>query len=303
MRVFDENGGIKHSSGLMQASKICLAILLGATLVAQAQERQPQFKAPVVEGTRQPRVLTLEECIQMALQHNLDIQIQRFNPLISQYSLSFNLAYAEPALGFRATHSFNSSPGGINPQTGLPFSSSERTTDSFVPELSGILPSGDLPFGGLTYDLTGPLSKQTGSSIPPGSSFRYTSSPGITLRQPLLRNLWIDNYRYQILLSRNSLKTSEEVLRQQIMTTVTSVKQAYYELIFARENVKVNLAAVELAEQQASQDRKRVEVGALAPLDEKQSLSQAESSRADKLLAQQAQGTQDNALKALLTDN
>ncbi|MDB6122611.1 MAG: Outer rane efflux protein [Pedosphaera sp.] len=303
MRVFDENSGIKQSSGLMQASKICLVVLVWAALAANAQEQQPKFKVPVPQGTRQPRVLTLEECIQMALQHNLDIQIQRYNPLINEYALNINSAYYEPTLSFRASHNFNSSPGGINPQTGLPFTSSERNTDSYTPELFGTVPSGDLPIGGLTYDLIGPLSEQSGSSIPPGSSFKYTSSPGITLRQPLLKNLWIDNNRFQILLSKNTLKTSKEALRQSIMATITSVQQAYYNLIFAREAVKVNQAAFQLAEQLLNENRKRVEVGALAPLDEKQSQSQAATSWADLLSAQHVQVTQENLLKGLLTDN
>jgi outer membrane protein len=303
MRAFDEIGRIKHPRALMQAGKLCFIILASAAMVAQAQEPQPQLNAPVPQKTREARVLTLQDCIQLALKHNLDIAIQRYNPEINQFALNINSAYYEPTLGFRATHSFNSSPGGINPQTGLPFNSSERNTDSILPELSGTVPSGDLPIGGLTYDVTGPLQEQTGSSVPPGSSFRYTSSPGITLRLPLLKNLWIDNNRFQILLSKNTLQSSEEVLRQQIMATVTSVEQAYYELIFARENVKVNQAALQLAEQQYAEDRKRVQVGALAQLDEKQSESQAASSRADLVLAEQTQHTQENVLKSLLTDN
>jgi outer membrane protein len=301
MRAFDEIGRIKHSRALMQAGKLCFVILASAAIAAQAQEPQPQLNAPVPQKTRETRVLTLQDCIQLALKHNLDIAIQRYNPEINQFALNISSAYYEPKFDFRATHSFDSSPGGINPQTGLPFPSSERNTDSILPELSGTVPSGDLPIGGLAYDVTGPFQEQTGSSVP--KSFKYSSSPGITLKQPLLKNLWIDNNRYQILLSKNTLQNSEEVLRQQVMATVTSVEQAYYELIFARENVKVNQAALQLAEQQYAEDRKRVEVGALAQLDEKQSESQAASSRADLVLAEQTQGTQENVLKSLLTDN
>ena len=52
------------------------------------------------------------------------------------------------------------------------------------------------------------------------------------------------------------------------MNTVTTVEQAYYDLIYDRENVTVQEKAVELATQLVVENKKRVEVGALAPLDE-----------------------------------
>src|SRR4051794_36032089 len=104
MRVFDENSQIKHSSTLMQASKMCLIATTCVALSLGAAEQQPQLKAPVLQGARQPRVLSLEECIKMALQHNLDIQIQRYQPLIDEFALNISYAYYEPRLGFAARH-------------------------------------------------------------------------------------------------------------------------------------------------------------------------------------------------------
>ncbi|MDB6016506.1 MAG: Outer rane efflux protein [Pedosphaera sp.] len=294
-RLFDELGGIKQASRSMHPKKMfCLSLVLCAAVTAGAQQQQP-MNTPLVEGAREPRILTLQECIQLALAHNLEIQVQQYNPLINEFALGINYAYYEPALGFRASHNFNSSPGGINPATGQPFPPNERSTDTYVPELSGFLPTG------LSFDITGPLSKQTGTSVP--LSTKYSSDPGITLRQPLLKNLWIDTPRLQIQLGKNAIKGSEVVLLGQVMTTVTSVQQAYYELVFARENVKVQAAALELAEQLLAENRKRVEVGALAPLDEKQAESQAAANRATLLLTQRQELAQENTLKSLLTDN
>ena len=33
------------------------------------------------------RVMTLEDCLQMALQHNFDVQIRRYSPQIARYNL------------------------------------------------------------------------------------------------------------------------------------------------------------------------------------------------------------------------
>jgi len=123
-----------------------------------------------------------------------------------------------------------------------------------------------------------------------------------TLRQSLLRNFWIDSTRLQIFLDKKDLRRSEEDLRLQVMTTVTAVEQAYYALIFAQENIKVQQKALELSERQLAENRKRVEVGAMAPLDEKQAESQVASGRAELLNALGNEETQQRVLKSLLSD-
>ncbi len=123
------------------------------------------------------------------------------------------------------------------------------------------------------------------------------------LRQPLLKNFWIDNNRLQIFLDRQSLKSSELDVKLQIMTTVFQVEQAYYNLVAAQESIKVQQKALELAERQVSENKKRVEVGTMAPLDEKQAESQAAQSRADLLNALGTEETAQRALKNLLSDD
>jgi HAE1 family hydrophobic/amphiphilic exporter-1 len=81
------------------------------------------------------------------------------------------------------------------------------------------------------------------------------------------------------------------------------VEQSYYDLIYSRENVMVQEKAVELAMQLVVENRKRVEVGALAPLDQKQAEAQAESSRAALIAAKGTLVLQENTMKQLITDN
>ena len=88
----------------------------------------------------------------------------------------------------------------------------------------------------------------------------------------------------------------------QALNTVAQTEQAYYELIYDYENVKVQQAAVDSWPNRRAEDQKRVEVGAMAPLDAKQSESQLATSKAALLTAQQTLGTQENNLKGLITD-
>jgi len=300
MRLFDELTQIKQSSRLMQPNRT-LFLVLSCCLALNAAARdtqpaQPPPSAPPEQSSdRKPRLLSLAECIQIALEHNLDIQIQRYNPIIDQYTLDLSYAGYEPTFNFRAQKNYNSQPNGIDPATSLPFPPNVTESENYNAEILGTLPTG------LTYDMTGPLTKRT---ITSSNTFTtWSANPGINLSQPLLRNFWIDNTRLQIRLNKANLKISEQALRLQIMTTITSVKTAYYNLIFDRENVDVEATALKLAQQLAAENKKKVEVGTLAPLDEKQAESQAASSQAALLLAQHTLVTQENTLKNLLSDN
>ncbi len=143
----------------------------------------------------------------------------------------------------------------------------------------------------LPSTLVGNVNNQYGtrpdlSTLIPGRlEFESTAAQigALQLRQPLLKNFWVDGTRHQIQVAKNRLKYTEWALRFRIETVISNVEKAYYELIFARENVKVQAKALELAERLLSENKKRVEVGALAPLDEKQAQSQVADARANLL--------------------
>lgn len=239
------------------------------------------------------RVMPLAECIQLALKHNLSVQIERFNPTISLYALDLAYAPYDATFSMTALHNFSTSPGGSGQYGPIP--SSESSSDAFVPSLSGLVPSG------LTYRIDNNFVSQEGTFVSKGS--RYSGNTTLTLTQPLLRNSWIDATRLNIQVSKKDLKISHLALRLLIMNTVTSVEQAYYDLIFTRENVKVQQKALELADRLLAENKKRVEVGALAPLDEKQAESQVAARRSDLLSAQRELAAQQNLLKNLLIDD
>ncbi|HZM05468.1 MAG TPA: TolC family protein [Candidatus Saccharimonadales bacterium] len=237
------------------------------------------------------RLLTIDEVIRMSLTNNLDILISQLNPVIDQFTVNGLYGVYQPNLTMNAVHTYNSFPPGIlTAEAGLHYGGSVESVNTYTPGLSGALPTG------LTYTFTGPLSRQSVTRSP----VQYSSDPGVSLTQPLLKNLWIDNYRYQILVSKQNLKIDQMGLRLQIMTVINNIKAAYYNLIFARQNVQVEEAAVALARETMREDEQRVQVGALAPLDEKQAASQAASAESDLLTAQTTLVLQENIIKGLL---
>jgi outer membrane protein len=264
-----------------------LTLLSGPTLdsvFAQGPTNQP----PV-------RQLSLMDAFAAALTNNLDLRIERLNPLIELQNINIDYAVYDPTFSFSPTYSYRKSGGGLL-ENSFQLPSTKTDTDSFGAGFRGLTP------WGMTYNLSGQVSDAQGTQG--GTKFdNANGSAGLSIAQPLLRNLLTDQYRTAILVNKNLYKVSEQRLQQQMINVLTLVEQSYYDLIFARENVKVQQKGLELAQRLFQENRRRVEIGKLAPLDEKQAESQVAARQTDLILAQRTYGTAQNTLKRLLTAN
>jgi outer membrane protein TolC len=126
---------------------------------------------------------------------------------------------------------------------------------------------------------------------------------GITVTQPLLKNFWIDTPRWNIALAKGTLRYDQLALRQQVMTVINNVKSAYYNLIYDRENVEVEKEAVKLADELATEDKQKAQLGAMTPLDAASAEAQAAASRSDLLTARLTLVSQENTFKQMLALN
>ncbi|MEY4918472.1 MAG: hypothetical protein RL616_2385 [Verrucomicrobiota bacterium] len=237
--------------------------------------------------TNTTRVMSLQDCFTEALQHNLDLQVVRYVPQISLYELYSAYAGYDPGFNLSGEHSHSRSGGDFG-TNGVPFANN----NFFSSSLGGILPSG------MTYGLAGSVSDATTSDSSGGSA-------GVSVSQPLLKNFWTDGNRLSIALAKNSVKISEQSVRQQLISTVTQVENAFYELIYARENVNVQQQALDLAQKQLADDKQRVQIKVMAELGGtiEQDEAQVAQSRASLISAQFGVVSAQNALKNLITDN
>lgn len=283
---FDERINIPQSPRLMRTVSFVLAFcsMLG-------------FATAQTQPATSTRPMSLMDCLQEALQRNIDLQIERYNPEIATYALRGAYGGWDPAFSIGGRHEHRMTGGGIDPNNPTNFIPPfEASADIFDSTIDGVTP------WGFNYNLFGNI--QENVSLPAAGRQDNTQGQiGIQMTQPLLKNFWIDSTRLNIQINKLALTQSEATLKQKIIDTATDVETAYYDLIFARESVKVQEKAVELAAQSVRENRKKVEVGTLAPLDEKQAESQEATSRSDLLQAQRVLAAAENALKRRLTDN
>jgi len=284
------------------------AILFVAGLVpamfAQTNDSVDQANAPIqfppvlLGQTNAPvvRPMSLQDCIAAAVEHNFDVRIERFEPLKAQLSVEAAYAGYDPIFRAAGTHTFNES--GTLFQNGLSVPPQITDANSLSSSLSGVLPSG------LQYNIGGNIAESYGS-VGGNPPFDTTGgNVGITLDQPLLKNLWIDSTRLQVTAAKNQMKFTQQSLRQQLITTISAVESAYYELIYDRENVNVQQEALNLALTQLDQDNQRVKIGSVAERAGtlEQDEAQVAQNKSSLILALSQLGTQERALKILITD-
>jgi len=225
------------------------------------------------------RTLSLGECVLLALDHNLDLQSGRGDPLVSAQNLREAAAGYEPS--FRVRSEYRST---TTDQDGV---LDETDGGSYEAGLAGQLAYG------MTYSL-GANRKTT----PNENSF-----VGGEVRQPLLKNRSIDSLRLKIGLNRLDLQSSRSGFHDLLMNVVTGVEFAYYDLVAARDRLRIIQQANELAAELVKSHRKQVEVGRMARLDEKQAQAAVATSEASLLAASNLVTRRENALKLLITDD
>src|ERR1035438_9830799 len=282
-------------------ARILVVLALCAAVIAAAQTGPSQAA---------PRSLSLQQCIQLALTHNLDVQIERLTAGIAGFSLGAAYGAYDPTLSFSARRDYINEPADFDARKFNDYFPAQLTTDTVGPSLTGLAPIG------LSYNFNGRVGNQSAitdfSSDPEDASFypggiRRTNDSfadvGVTLTQHLLKDFWIDQQREVIRVRRTELKMSEQSLRFEIMKIILAVEVGYYDFLAAREEVRVQEKALELRQQFVAETHRRVEVGDLPPLDAEQAETQLQNTLTALTAAREVYVARQNALKALLTED
>jgi outer membrane protein TolC len=124
-----------------------------------------------------------------------------------------------------------------------------------------------LPWGGGSYNIGWNTSHTESNSFLQNFNPLLTSGLQISLSQPLLRDLWIDNSRQQLEISRRNREIGDTRLQESTVQTLAEVKRAYWDLVSSRASVDVQQRSLDLAKELARVNKARVDVGQMPPLD------------------------------------
>lgn len=265
-------------------------------------------------------MLSLDDAISLALENNLNISVTRFVPWIFETQLlkakSGGIPQASssqqvvlgtsPSVSFDpvATADFGWSHANI--PVNNPFTSGAGTTAiPLITQNTSFLNLGytqGFHTGtelSVTFDTTRSSTNLTDVVFNPALTPVMTA----TLSQPLLNGFGLlPNTRY-IIEAKNSIKVANSQFAQQVIATVTQTSNDYWELVYDRENVKVQEAAVGVSQKLYQDNKKQLEIGTMAPLDVLTAESQLATDQQNLIVAQTTRLQQETVLLNDITKN
>jgi outer membrane protein TolC len=269
-------------------------------LMAQAAQRvasgdlDPQQTSRAPGEARPTLRLTLDEAVKFALDRNLDIAVQRLNPQINDIAVLSVKSVYNPTL----TSTVGPQSSTILPSSQTQLGSSGAAVTETMTFNGGIAQS--LPWGGGNFSAA--LNNFRRSSTSNNSLFNplFQSAWSFAYNQPILRNFSIDSTRQQLAVTKLNRDVSDVQLRATITNTLSNVRNAYWDYVFAVQSVDVAQKSVDLAMKLVQDNQTRVEVGTMAPIDVVQAQSQAATARQNLAAAQQTMRTAELVLKRLI---
>ena len=257
-------------------------------LVEQAVRRYAQVEAPA-----QPTMsLTLDDAVRLALDKNLDIAVQRPGPQIVDLSIASLQAAYRPTVTSKIGNENQIQP----PITLLTGGQRVETTTTTV---NGAIVE-SLPRGGGSLSVAWGNNRVSSDSFFSNFNPSYNSTLAAEYTQPLLRGHRTDATREQIVVTKLNREISDLQLQTTIVNTLTSVRDAYWDLAFAVQAVEVARRSVDLASQLLRENQSRVEFGTMTRLDLATARAQEATSQHAVVQAEGNRRIADLALKRLI---
>lgn len=255
-------------------------------------------------------VLTLHDLLVASLSNNLELEAKRIDPAIQQNRLDGARGAFDPSFVAALSYSDSERPQNyVNNAVGGRFAPIfEETVARGQVGLTG-----RLPYGTQYEFLTGVDRTSNTSILTPGNGFssftaryrprEYLSTTTLTLTQPLLKDFGRNANLAEVRLQRSALAASNHELTATALRILRDVASAYYEMVFAQENIRVKEEAVALAEALVRDNQRRVDEGRMAPIDVTQARARVAEAREELLLARNFLAQRRNTLLELTRDN
>ncbi len=128
-----------------------------------------------------------------------------------------------------------------------------------------------------------------------------TSRLSVGVNQPLLAGAgFLPNKRFMIV-ARNNQGTAQEVFKQQVITSIVAVENAYYDLAEYQDNVNVTQKSLDASKELLEETKKEKDIGILSNIDVVTVQSQVASSERDLIVAETNLQIQETTLKQLIS--
>jgi len=216
--------------------------------------------------------LSVKSYLTLVMANNPNVSIQKLTVAISEDAITRGLSIFDPlaTASFSATRTLTGTTSAVNGATTL--NSLSQPLNLGVQQL---LPTG------ATYSVNYSDSKFSTNSAFATFNPSYSSALQFSFSQPLLRGRGSFITKLPITIARSRLKVAQFTFEDQLIQIVLAAEQQYWSVVGARENVRVAMEGLKLADTALVRAKRELELGASSPLD----IFQPEQSYANAQLA------------------
>ena len=219
--------------------------------------------------------LSLKHFLELAMANNTDIQLQLISLEIPKNNILATFGVWDPKAlaSFATTRSTTLPTNATTAQNAA--SLTKSLTQPYNLQYSQTLPEG------LSYTASFSGSKTSQTNSYNNYNPALTANMRFSATQPLIQNFGSYVNRIPLMTAQSNYRISDYAMRVQLLTFVNTAETAYWNVISARENVRVAESGQNNAAEFLKYMQKELELGALSPLDiynPEQSLATAELS-------------------------
>lgn len=249
-------------------------------------ELQPPARLPdyVVEGKLE---LSLKSYLDLVMANNPDINVQKLTVEFNRDAITRAYAAFDPMGVARFSTARTQSPSS---SLLIGASTLNQLSQPFSLQYTQTLQTGTQY--NLFFSETKTSSNSTFSTYNP----QLSSAINFNITQPLLRGRGMAITRLPISIARSRLRAADYGFQDQLIQAIAAAENAYWDVVSARENLRVQEESLKLADAALQRAKKELELGATSPLE----IFQPEANYANAQLAVvQAQHNLQTAEQAL----
>ncbi len=226
--------------------------------------------------------LTLAQCIERALQHNFDLEIGRYNPAIAKDSIEVAKGAYQPVVSVTGSTGKSSVPG-----------SSSRTSDLRVGVTEQL-------YTGTSFSASSRLDRSSQDPAVAALNPAYNADLTLSVRQNLLSGFGTEVNRALINRAKLGLDVANLNFKITALLVIQNTENAYHNLAFAREQLKVFNSSFELANRLWEEAKIRRQTGVATDLDVLTGEVGVANARRNVILGTQTVKDRQDALLALI---
>ncbi len=238
--------------------------------------------------TGQEMKLSLRQAIDMAMKNNPDLKAAGYDLDVARNDIIRAKASYDPYLQIDSSYSKSKRP------TSQAVFGRESESASVNLSSGVATPTG----GSVSFDFRN--SRQESDSMFMTLNPSYNTDLSLSLRQPLLKNSYVNLRGMDLTQKENDFSRAELSLKSKVMEVTSSVEDAYWSLVKARMDLDSRRQSMALTERLHEMTKAQVDQGVLAPVALVQSEASLASARASIIRSEGDYQRAQNNLKMLL---